>query len=686
MTTQLARLALTLALLGLGGLSLGCSEHLLGTHDVEIDYEVLETRAPGIDGASPAVGAEAARNPILRRLAAAQINADVEPSTARHLRITVEEDAADGLDEMLAWRGGLAVYRLDPAYVFTPRDLAGLVPRASTAKDGTIERYFTGSRDAVAHAVRAATVDADHRVLLEWVDPYTARTRVVRVPFAADLKSAVERVTVEGATMSVFLRTKEAEGALPQNDLEGLRGVPTCIALGRSVLAVDRLPVIERAGDGATVDVYRLTIELERDLYGYARARRLSLLLATPTLPPLARAGTVRAPANYPLATACVVLPLLLSLAWIFFVRRFDRAHPEPWWLVLATFGLGGLSVIPAGLAEYALQSASPYLNPSLMTLGGQLVAFPLALGVFTFVVGMSEEASKFLGAWALAAHRREFDEPVDGIIYGAVSALGFAAVENMKYFAVGRLSPALVVARTFTSIPAHMFFGAIWGYALGMRLVSKKTSVLLFLGWAALMHGAFDTVLSIDGLHLLALVLNLALATTFVILLRRALRHGRITPEMSAVSPGSRTHVRVGSFGIFAAAAVSLHVLAALVALVGGVAQGLHLRVGFGLVGVSSALLALLALSAWWVSAALPLDVAIDDYGVTFAGAARPWSSITRFERRPFGGAATIEVFSTAGDVTLGPGSRTAMDAIARALTARRVDVILPREAPRRT
>ena len=45
-----------------------------------------------------------------------------------------------------------------------------------------------------------------------------------------------------------------------------------------------------------------------------------------------------------------------------------------------------------------------------------------------------------------------------------------------------------------------------------------------------------------------------------------------------------------------------------------------------------SSVMLAMLAVAAFGVSATMPLDVAVDDYGVTFAGAARAWSRIRSF------------------------------------------------------
>ncbi len=75
-------------------------------------------------------------------------------------------------------------------------------------------------------------------------------------------------------------------------------------------------------------------------------------------------------------------------------------------------------------------------------------------------------------------------------------------------------------------SVPAHMFFGAIWGYALGMRLVDRRVRVLWF-PRSARGHGLFDA-LPIDRRHRqLAVALNMGLASVFVMMVRRALRRG---------------------------------------------------------------------------------------------------------------------------------------------------------------
>jgi RsiW-degrading membrane proteinase PrsW (M82 family) len=404
------------------------------------------------------------------------------------------------------------------------------------------------------------------------------------------------------------------------------------------------------------------------DITAYGRAYRTRLLLESPTLPPLRRTTVTREPPNFSLAAACALFPCAISLAWLAFVRRFDRARPEPVWLVLATFALGGLAVVPAGLAEYAFAAATPWLDPSVVTLGGQAWALPLAIAVFTLVVGASEEGFKFLGAWSLAKHRREFDEPVDGIVYGCAAALGFAAIENVKYFALGRMSGAVIAMRGFVTVPAHMFFGAIWGYAMGQTLVSRKPRMTAALAAAAVAHGTFDAVLSTDGIQLAAAGLVLLLAITFIALLQRALQHGAVPPRSKAdegpsadLMPASqmpRSYFRVGSSGTFYAAAGGMIASAFAATILGAAYELLHHRVGIVFVGIVTVILVLFGLAAYATSATIPLDVVIDAQGVTFAGGRMGWSEIRGFDVVKRGKRAYVALHTGGASLLLGPAA----------------------------
>jgi protease PrsW len=581
------------------GFLTGCGQHLAGTNDDEIEYVAK----------SPPSSREL-KSRIVKRLTAMRVSATVDALPPNHVRVTVEHESVEEVDEALLWRGGLAGYE-------EPRVLAQCAPSELPG-----ERASAKERSCVGLRVLGAP-------LFDWSDDVVAT-----------------KITDRGRAVEVTIKPEAAKAARRATE-----GRPVVLARAHNALTALEVPE-----DG------KLTLRFGTDIYSYSRAARVESLLSTGTLPALERVAIARKPPSWPLAILGLVLPMVLSLSWLFFVRRFDRAHPEPLWLVLATFVLGGVSVTIAAAIEYTCMHSTPYLNPSVMSLGGQLMALPIELLVFTLVVGFAEEGAKLLGAWSLATHTKHFDEPVDGIVYGAASALGFAAVENIKYFAVGRLTATVIVMRSLTSVPAHMFFGAIWGYALGKKLISRKTSVLLFLGWAALMHGAFDTFLSIHGLQLFALALNLALASLFIFLLRKSLRHGVVAPGVAAIADEHRQLFTMGSRSTFALWAVALHVLAVGVVVTGGYFEMTNQKVSYAFLSLATGLLALFGCAAHGVATSLPLDAVIDDHGLTFAGTRREWATITGFETKAsaftvVGHAVDVLVRSTGGDLHVGPG-----------------------------
>jgi RsiW-degrading membrane proteinase PrsW (M82 family) len=326
-------------------------------------------------------------------------------------------------------------------------------------------------------------------------------------------------------------------------------------------------------------------------------------------------------------------LPCLISLAWLSFIRRFDRAHPEPLRLVLLTFFLGAVAVLPAGAAEWALERVSPYFSTANATAGGGAGTFLLAVPLLTFTVGFAEEASKFLVVWLFASRTKEFDEPVDGIVYGVAASLGFATIENMKFFALARLAAPVIVARSLLTVPAHMFFGTLWGYALGRKLVQKKTRVVLYLLAASVAHGVFDASLGTRGFWPLALLVNGALTTAFVVLVRRALRRGVVSQTTRIVESTRRALFSVGKRRNFALSLFGLYAFGALLFLYTATYMaGETLTLPAVLAG--TALAGAVGVSAYAIPTTMPLDVAVDATGITYAGSAIGWSEVRGLAR----------------------------------------------------
>ena len=94
------------------------------------------------------------------------------------------------------------------------------------------------------------------------------------------------------------------------------------------------------------------------------------------------------------------------------------------------------------------------------------------------------EEAVKFLFLFFLIWGNRNFNEPLDGIVYGVFVSLGFAWAENVIYVThpiLGGYETAL--ERALLSVPGHGLFGVRMGYyfALGKYRNRKRYLPLAF-------------------------------------------------------------------------------------------------------------------------------------------------------------------------------------------------------------
>jgi RsiW-degrading membrane proteinase PrsW (M82 family) len=182
------------------------------------------------------------------------------------------------------------------------------------------------------------------------------------------------------------------------------------------------------------------------------------------------------------------VVPSIL-LIWYFWARDVD---PEPGRVLWATFGLGVLSIIPVLMVELPLAKLI------------KLVGDPFVQGTLEGFLGAAapEEAFKLLVLLVYCDRHPAFDEPMDGIVYGAVASLGFATLENVLYVGGGGLGVAIM--RALTAVPGHAFYGAILGYYVGQaKFFPAQRRRLILTGFllATAMHGIYDTPLMILSL-----------------------------------------------------------------------------------------------------------------------------------------------------------------------------------------
>lgn len=178
--------------------------------------------------------------------------------------------------------------------------------------------------------------------------------------------------------------------------------------------------------------------------------------------------------------TAMMAIGPSLLLLWYFYRRDLN---PEPRGVLVRTFFLGILITVPVVLV------AIPFRLPAAYQ------AIPMVYGLYYafLCAAIPEEVFKFLVVTQYCAKHSAFDEPMDGVVYGATASLGFASLENILYVAQGGWGVAL--ARAFTSVPCHACLGAIMGYYVGQARFHVKGNASSWTGlWVAvLLHGMYD-------------------------------------------------------------------------------------------------------------------------------------------------------------------------------------------------
>jgi len=182
------------------------------------------------------------------------------------------------------------------------------------------------------------------------------------------------------------------------------------------------------------------------------------------------------------------LIPVFFVFVFIYFMDKYEK---EPIRLLLANFFLGAIGSIIITTLLYVIIDIPLPLRDHTSVFEQFIKAF--------FVVGLTEEFSKYIVLRYYAQPHKEFNEPFDGIVYAVMISMGFAATENIMYVYQGGLETALI--RAFTAVPAHATFGILMGYYVGKAKFSNNRFVLNLCGLflAAFFHGAYDFFLFID-------------------------------------------------------------------------------------------------------------------------------------------------------------------------------------------
>jgi RsiW-degrading membrane proteinase PrsW (M82 family) len=189
------------------------------------------------------------------------------------------------------------------------------------------------------------------------------------------------------------------------------------------------------------------------------------------------------------------VLPMI---CWSAIVWWFDRYEKEPFRLLLISFLWG---MIPAAFISLILELPLGLAGVPNLRIAASGFSI-LGVGVLSPLIEEGVKLIGLLGIFLLA--QQEVDDPLDGIIYGAMVGFGFAAAENTLYFLTSQTFAELILLiflRTMIFGAIHALFTAFTGLGLALAKYARNRwrSVL----WAA---GGFSAAVVFHIIHNLGL------------------------------------------------------------------------------------------------------------------------------------------------------------------------------------
>ena len=187
-----------------------------------------------------------------------------------------------------------------------------------------------------------------------------------------------------------------------------------------------------------------------------------------------------------------IIFGVLPSVIWLLFYLKKD-VHPESNRMILKIFFLGMLAAVPAVFLEIGIFKTFDAFNLP-----------PLLLAVLNTFIGVAlvEELLKYLVVRNQVLSHKEYNEPIDAMLYMIIAALGFAALENILI--LFQLGPGFLWGKTL-ELSIFRFVGATFlhtlasgtvGYFLSLsfyKKIDRTKFVVLGLLMATILHGFYN-------------------------------------------------------------------------------------------------------------------------------------------------------------------------------------------------
>jgi len=230
--------------------------------------------------------------------------------------------------------------------------------------------------------------------------------------------------------------------------------------------------------------------------------------------------GIETGPVALLIGMVCATIPVPIYVTLVLWIDRYES---EPLWLLVSAFSWGALVAVfiafvinTAGVIGVAVVTH----NAAAAETSGAVIFAPIV-----------EESAKALFLFIIFFWKKdEFDGVIDGIVYAALVALGFAMTENIQYYGKAVLNGGAVLTitffiRGFMAPFSHPLFTSMTGIGLGLARQSQNVAVkvitpLVGLLMAMAMHAIWNGSGAVGGILGFLLTYVVFMVPAFLIIL----------------------------------------------------------------------------------------------------------------------------------------------------------------------
>ena len=163
------------------------------------------------------------------------------------------------------------------------------------------------------------------------------------------------------------------------------------------------------------------------------------------------------------LNTLSIVLPVLIA---IYVATAFrSKLNSRDSSILVVSFMISLITVIPSFMIKYTAEQLGFKPENSEYSVANNILFSNLGYAFFSSFI---DELNKYIVIVAYAYRRKEFDEPLAGILVAVMIAMGFTLSENLVHI-IQDDSLYSGTWRLITAIPASICFAVIMGYNSGM-------------------------------------------------------------------------------------------------------------------------------------------------------------------------------------------------------------------------